>query len=150
MQHIHQDHCWVCSVRFQDASPPGPAPKERHHIIPRQAGGIDGPTVDLCGDHHTMLHKIANRLSSGRPHFDLVTGETDDSKKKIYWLATCVYNAFQATSKDPNKKVMVLVTLDQNQQKIMQALAKVYPNLKSREAIFDYAIKSLYAKHFME
>jgi hypothetical protein len=142
------DHCWVCSARFTDCFPPGPANREEHHIIPRQAGGTDGPVVSLCDGHHTMLHKIAMRLSSGKPHFDLVTGETDDRKKKIYWLATRVYNAFQAVSGDPNKKVMVLLELDRDQQERIAKLRKVYPKVTSREELFDLAIRSLYSKHF--
>ena len=142
------DHCWICGTRFTDSKPPGPANKETHHIIPRQAGGTDGPTVDICDRHHTMLHKIANRLSSGKPHFDLVTGETPAQKQKVYWLATRVFDAFQAVKNDPNKKVMTILTLDKKQQHQIHLLQKVYPKAKSREALFMLALEALYKKHF--
>jgi hypothetical protein len=150
MDSIYLPHCWVCGVRFTDSRPPGPANREEHHIIPRQAGGSDGPTVSLCDGHHTCLHKIALCLKSKRPYFDLVTGESDDSKKKLYWLATTVFNAFEATKNDPNKQVMTLMSLDRRQQIMIDRLRGVYPRLKSREALINLALESLYKKHFTE
>jgi hypothetical protein len=148
MQSMFRDNCWVCGVRFTDATPPGPANKERHHIIPRAAGGADGPTVDICDKHHTILHKIALRLSSGKPHFDLVTGEDAERRKKLYWLATRVFNAFQATANDPNKQAAVFISVDHKQRAMVAALMKIYPNLKSREDVYSFALETLFARHF--
>jgi hypothetical protein len=140
--------CWVCGARFSDANPPGPANREEHHIIPRQAGGTDGPQVSLCDVHHTKLHKIANRLSSKKPYFELLFGESDPNKKKLLWLASRVYMAFQAVANDPNKLKMVVLTLDSNKQKMLDQLKHVYPKAKSREAIYDLALQQLYQRHF--
>jgi hypothetical protein len=79
-----------------------------------------------------------------------VTGESDDSKKKLYWLATTVFNAFEATKNDPNKQVMTLMSLDRKQQIMIDRLRGVYPRLKSREALINLALESLYKKHFTE
>lgn len=147
---IYLPHCWVCSARFTDSRPPGPANREEHHIVPRQAGGTDGPTVSLCDGHHACLHKIALRLKSKRPYFDLVTEEPDEAKKKLYWLATVVFNAFEATRDDPNKIVMSMMALDRKQQLMIERLRQVYPKVKSREALINLAIESLYRKHFTD
>jgi len=140
--------CWVCGARFSDVNPPGPANREEHHIIPRQAGGVDGPQVSLCDMHHSKLHKIANRLSSKKPYFDLLYGDFGERQKKLLWLASRAYMAFQATSGDPNKKKMVVLELDQKKQYMLEMLKRVYPQAKSREAIYDLALAQLYQRHF--
>lgn len=148
IQSMIRDDCWVCGVRFSDARPPGQANKERHHIIPRKAGGENGPTVDICDHHHTMLHKVALRLKSGKPHFDLVRGEQGQRLEKILWLATQVHNAFQAVANDPNKQVTEILSLNKRDREVVQAIQRIYPQLKSRRAVFMFALRSLYSKHF--
>jgi hypothetical protein len=150
MESIYLPHCWVCGIRFTDSRPPGPGNKETHHIIPRRAGGTDGPTVDLCDKHHACLHKIALAISSKRPYFDYVTGESDANKKKLYWLASQVYNAFEATKNDPNKSVIAMVEFDKRQQIMIDRLRSVFPQIKSREALINLALEALYKKHFTE
>lgn len=145
---IFCDSCWICGVRFRDSNPPGPAVMERHHIIPRAAGGADGPTVDICESHHQILHKIALRLSSKKPYLDLIGNETPEQRKKLYFLATRVYNAFQATKDDPNKKVAAIVELDRKQQDQITQLMNIYPQCKSREAVLALALEVLFNKHF--
>lgn len=141
-------HCWVCERRFIDSNPPGHVTRNDHHIVPKAAGGVDGPQVSLCSDHHDALHKIALRLAAKKPYFDLVNEETDDQKKKLYWLATVVHNAFAATKNDPNKKVAAIVELDRKQQDMITQLMNVYPQAKSREAILALALEALFSKHF--
>jgi hypothetical protein len=148
IQSIFSDKCWICDVRFRCSNPPGPATLERHHIVPRAAGGEDGPTVDICETHHQTLHKIALRMAAKKPYFDLVNQETDAQKKKLYWLATVVHNAFAATKGDPNKKVIATVELDRKRQDMITQLMGVYPQAKSREALLTLALEALFSKHF--
>ena len=150
MDHLFLQHCWVCETRFNTADPPGPANEERHHIIPKQAGGTDGPQVSLCENHHAKLHKIALRLKSKKPYFEFLVGESDERKQKLLWLASRVFNAFELTSGDPNKKVAVVLALDAQHQQMIDKLKKLYPSLKSREAILNLALENLYRKHFLE
>jgi hypothetical protein len=142
------DHCWVCAVRFRDSNPPGPSVREDHHIVPRAAGGANGPTVTLCETHHQILHKIALRMSSKKPHFDLVINESEERRRKLYWLATVVHNSFAATKNDPNKTVMAFITLDRKQQVMIEQLSKVYPQAKSREDVLCLALEAFYSRHF--
>ena len=142
-------YCWVCEQRFVDSIPPGPCLREEHHIIPRKAGGTDGPQVSLCTVHHDKLHKIEKRMSSKKAYFDLLAGEGPEQQKKILWLASRAFNAFQLTKGDPNKQVSVLLTIDRDMQEKFDKLKKVYPQLKSREALVNFAINSLYNKHFL-
>lgn len=147
-QSIFLQHCWICERRFIDSNPPGIVTKNRHHIVPCAAGGRDGPTVDVCSDHHDALHKIALRMAAKKPYFDLVNQETDAQKKKLYWLATVVHNAFAATKGDPNKKAVAMVELDRKQQDMVAQLMGVYPKATSREAILTLALEALFSKHF--
>jgi hypothetical protein len=148
IQSIFLPHCWVCERRFIDSNPPGEVTKNLHHIVPKAAGGEDGPVVSICSDHHDALHKIALRMAAKKPHFDLVNQETDAQKKKLYWLATVVHNAFAATKGDPNKKVIATVELNRKQQDMVAQLMGVYPAAKSREAILTLALEALFSKHF--
>jgi hypothetical protein len=147
MESITLPYCWICERRFVDSVPPGPCLREEHHIIPRKAGGTDGPLVSLCDSHHAKLHKIANRLSSKKPYFDLLAGESSEHTKKLLWLATRVFNAFELVKGDPNKTTSVLLTLDRELQSKLDYLKKIYPDLRSREAIVNFAIDTLYNKH---
>jgi hypothetical protein len=150
VEHILLPYCWCCHIRFIDSNPPGPAIKEVHHIIPQAAGGTDGPTVSLCKHHHDKAHKIALRIGSQKmkPYFDLLYGESEESKIKLIWLATRIANAFAIMRNDPNKKRSILFVVGQEEQIIFERLKKVYPQLKSREAILRYAVYNLYNKHF--
>src|SRR5271156_6066871 len=139
MENLFLPHCWVCERRFVNAVPPGNEQEERHHIIPRKAGGEDGPQVSLCLDHHTKLHKIATRLSSKRSYFEFLRGESPDRQKKLLWLPSQVHNAFELTRDDPNKSVSVLFVLGQEHKRMIDKLRPIYPQLKSREALLSFA-----------
>lgn len=141
-------HCWVCERRFVDSNPPGTVTRNDHHIVPRAAGGADGPQVSLCSDHHDALHKIALRIAAKKPYFDLISNETDEQKRKLYWLATVVSNSFAAVKNDPNKKTSALIELDRRQQDMISQLMRVYPQAKSREALLALALEALFLKHF--
>lgn len=118
------------------------------YVIPKAYGGTDGPLVSLCETHHGKLHKIALCLENGSPHFQLVQTETDAEKQKLYWLATCVYNAKMATKKDPNKTSLVMMRLKGPQVRMIDKLKKVYPQAKSREAVLALALQALYQRAF--
>lgn len=87
-------------------------------------------------------------MAAKKPYFDLVNQETDEQKKKLYWLATVVHNAFAATKGDPNKKAIATVELNRKQQDMVAQLMGVYPKAKSREAILTLALEALFSKHF--
>lgn len=148
VKHIILPHCWVCEQRFTDSTPPGPASREVHHVILRNYGGEDGPTVTLCADHHNRLHAIALRLQSGKPHYDLLAGEPAGHATKLLELATNVYNAWSATKGDPNKPALVMLRLTGQQKSMIEKLKKVYPKCRSRESILNLALENLYRRNF--
>ena len=41
--------CFTCRKKL---------PLDNHHIIPVSYGGQEGPTVDLCQDCHTLVHRL--------------------------------------------------------------------------------------------
>jgi hypothetical protein len=139
-------HCWVCGRRFSDSG--GSEQREEHHIVPRQAGGTDGPQVSLCDTHHTKVHRIEERMAASKPFFDFLQGEGPEQQKKLIWLATRARNAFALTDDDPNKLKFAQVTIDARKHMMIQKLKKVYPKARSREAILTLALESLYRKHF--
>src|SRR5690606_18118779 len=125
----------------------GPANREEHHVVPRAYGGTDGPLVSLCDGHHTALHKIAVALKSNKPYHQHLTRDPEQDQKLMY-LATVVVNAQAATTGDPNKKTMVVVSLDGVLAEKLKRLSKMYPQVGGRAALVKLAIESLYSKHF--
>lgn len=150
MKSMHLPHCWVCQRRFTDVDPPGPENREEHHIIPRQAGGLHGPTVSLCERHHGILHKIAANMNSKnpKPYGHLVADLDPEQQKKILWLSATAANAFKMTKDDPNKKRVVVLTLNPQLDAMLKRLQSIYPQLRSREQVLQVAVESLYNKHF--
>jgi hypothetical protein len=118
-------------------------------VIPRKAGGTDGPTFSICTVHHDKLHKIEKRLAANKPYYDLLVGETNPEHiRKILWLAVQARNGFAFAEGDPNKKVTTMVSLNRQHQAMIAKLKKLYPKAKSREAILKLGLLSLYARHF--
>lgn len=140
------DHCWVCGVRFNTANPPGPATEERHHVIPVAAGGVDGPQFSLCSDHHNLLHRMAERLPD-KPFHDLIGGENYANLPRLKWLAYQAYNALAEAESDPNKHVKLVLQLDPELRRMVEALKGVV-GVGSRAKVARYAIRALYARHF--
>lgn len=138
------DHCWVCNVPF------GPSLKEeRHHLIPRAYGGVDGPQVSLCDSHHTALHTIALRLYSKKPFTDLLTGSSLQDKKLVY-LAQVVCNSRLATENDPNKRQVLVLTPSKETLAKLDRLKALNGRRISRENLIELAIHQLYSKHFID
>jgi hypothetical protein len=144
---IALDHCWVCGERFNDVPQPGSAAREEHHVIPRQAGGTDGPTVSLCASHHNLLHRIALLLGKkGREGniYKALSGETDpEQRRKIMELATHVYNAFKAVENDPNRRFLCTISLTTQQASAIDHIKKIR-GLRSREQVILFALEHLF------
>lgn len=140
------DACWVCGEVFTDRG--GTADREEHHVVPKQAGGVDGPQVSLCGRHHVALHKMAYRIPKRKSVFEFTRGESEESVKKLIWLATRVANAFAAVKNDKNKLRFASVTLGAKHTTMVDKLKHIYPKAKSREAVLLIALESLYSRHF--
>ena len=140
-------YCWVCEVRFKSSTPAGIANREDHHIFPRNAGGDDGPLVSLCDSHHSCLHKIASRMHSKKPFKAFLIGETQQTAKKLCWLASMVVKAEASVESDPNKLLRNGVTLNQAETEMMKRLQAVYPT-KSRNDLFRAGLYLLFRKHF--
>lgn len=136
-------HCWVCSTPFSPS-----VKEERHHLIPRAYGGIDGPQVSLCDSHHSTLHEIALRIYNKRSHHDLLTKIPAQDQKLLY-LASIVYNARIATEGDPNKRQMILFSPNREVFEKLRTLKRLYPKL-SRQSLIEHAINQLYHKHFIK
>lgn len=146
-QTIVLPHCWVCGAKFVEHG--GVEHTEHHHIIPRAYGGEDGPTVSLCERHHATLHKIALCLKTNKPYFTLTANHAPMQVKKLMYLATRVHEAEQATRNDPNKRTMLVLSMDGELTRMIEDLKSVLPGVRSREAVVRSAVVSLWNRHFM-
>jgi len=140
------DWCWVCEQRFKSSSPSGPANREDHHIFPTNAGGTDGPLVSLCSEHHSTLHKIAERIHAKKEFKDHLAGEAPPYAQKLVWLAAQVVRAEQAVADDPNKLLRNSVKLTQAETVMVQRLQKLHQ--KGRSEVLRAALRAFYFQHF--
>lgn len=141
------DHCFVCETRFKTSVPPGNANREDHHVFPRNAGGTDGPLVSLCDSHHTVIHKIAERLKRGAS-FTTLLEQDQLINNRLCWLAAFIVKAEASVSEDdPNKKYANSVQLSATEIQMMKKLQSVYPTLK-RGDIFRLSLAHFYKQHF--
>jgi len=140
------DYCWVCGERFKTSTPPGIANREDHHIFPRNAGGEDGPITSLCDSHHGTIHKIANRIHSGKDLKDLLIGEGVEQSKKLCWLAAMIVKAEREYDADPNKKRIQSFKLSAAETLMVERLQKHFQ--KSRQDIFRASLVALYKATF--
>lgn len=140
--------CWICSALFSYNG--GTEQREDHHIIPRAYGGVDGPTVTICDTHHTKTHRIAECLINQKNYFQYIKGEGPDVVKKLLWLASEIHNACLKMRNDPNKATSTVVTLNARHTHMVDALKKVKPKLRSREAQLLSALEAEYARHFVQ
>lgn len=141
-RHTFLPWCWVCGRHF------GPnLVAEDHHIIPRAYGGVDGPQVRLCSDHHTGLHEVGKRIYANKPYHDLLSGNSLQDKKLVY-LGTVACNARLATENDPNKTMVVVLSLTNEHKKMLEDLKKV-TKARSRAAVFLLSLESLHKRHFV-
>lgn len=137
--------CLVCGKLFADAGGASSVIRHEHHVVPRAFGGSNGPTVMVCTAHHSLLHLMGSRLISGKPYFDLVTHDPTQDQK-LLWLATRVHRASVAFSKDPNKRVLVPLSLDGAANGKLARLAKFHS--VSRANLVKLLIEREYARMF--
>ena len=143
------DSCWICQRRFKTSKPPGPANREDHHIVPRNAGGTDGPQVRLCDSHHAVVHKVAFRLKAKKPYDALLVGEGSIGQtglQRLLWLAHVIARAEASVVDDPNKLLRNGVSLTPLETAMIKRLQTIYK--KSRPEILKIALHRLYRSSF--
>lgn len=129
------NYCWVCERRFKSSVPPGPAIRHDHHIVPRNAGGEDGPLVSLCDTHHSVVHRLAERAHLKQDVKDLLTGEEPRFVAKLVWLAKKVYDAEIAVQDDPNKHLGVSFKLSAEEVRVLDALRVRFGNVSRKQLV---------------
>jgi hypothetical protein len=141
------DHCWVCGCLLADSGGDPSNIRESHHVVPQAYGGRDGPQVPLCLAHHDLLHLIAAKKISRKPHVQLLPVDKSLSDKLNY-LSTVILDAHTKFSKDPNKKLTASVTLPKHQ---MDKLAKLARFLKvNRQSLLLKVVSDKYKEIFQE
>lgn len=92
-----------------------------HHVIPRAYGGESGPTVELCSNHHNMIHDIATAIIYGRTDDVLNRGRwrNPDERGRALRLVEAIVRAQRSRGSQQYK---VTLTLDQESRKILERL----------------------------
>jgi hypothetical protein len=137
-----KDYCFVCGLRFRDVVPPGPANRENHHIVPRNAGGEAGPQVSLCDGHHTLVHKLAQAMHRGAKVETFLAGLEREQQAKLAWLAHVIVKAEAAVADDPNKTFGSSIKFSPDELAMLKVLQTTLG--KTRTEVIKIALKILY------
>ena len=93
--------CIVCGVRKG---------LHEHHVVPRAYGGLNGPVVDICGAHHTLVHNAALKKSQRDREAEL-EGHTEQQKEKLRELITVIRKS-RIASKQFSRPLTMQITFD--------------------------------------
>lgn len=93
-----------------------------HHVIPQAYGGVNGPTVILCPDHHNEVHKIALAVIVAARSGKRVEPRMPPSvvKKKIF--SQLVQAIVVAALKSPVREYTLPLKLNQEQRQLLGLL----------------------------
>lgn len=155
---ISLPHCWVCGRAFFGEGGDDPSVvKHAHHVVPRAAGGTDGPTVSLCTHHHDLLHRIAEAWMpilrrGGTPTAGVDRGsrmlavEAAAHVPRVSYLSRVVAVSLLEVENDPNKVKSVAITLLREDQERVADLLKIHK--RSREDLFLALLRAEHARVF--
>ncbi|GGD17656.1 HNH endonuclease [Pontibacillus salipaludis] len=85
-----QESCELCGR--------GPIETTEHHLVPRQYGGAEGPTAELCKACHKQIHALfTNAELAGFYNTIERLRDHPDMEKYIKWVK----------KQDPHKKITI-------------------------------------------
>lgn len=136
-------YCWVCE---------GDVNLHQHHVIPRNAGGTNGPTVTLCSGCHDGVHDLARilgpkaKLEVWLPRLaDYVSTWTTQKRKiRAMYLARIIRNSEALSSSSPNKTVKYSGNLSGPTSRKLKEVSNAL-NLSQENAI-EYCINAVHAR----
>jgi hypothetical protein len=114
---------------------------QEHHVLPRASGGIDGPTVDLCGTCHQTVHDAAKRMSKGKPADDKLAHLDELARSRAMVLVQSILAALLYGTPDSN--VMLSVLLDDPLYLRALDKFKLDRGFSSREKAINAILKTL-------
>lgn len=140
--------CWICESNLS---------LELHHVIMRAHGGDNWPTVNLCADHHSQIHKIAilieGRINTNKDSFlsafTQICSDQNVPKKlltKIKKLVTILLTAKDLCCDDRNKSIAFSDRFPPDITKKLRSLAVLHNS--SQKTIVRAAIAQMYGKYF--
>lgn len=139
--HADLHECWVCSSCDSI---------HHHHIVPRHCGGTNGPTVPLCGNCHSRVHKVGSNfhkiLKEDHVHTDDLTEYVSDlyNANRVVYLAAVIHDAEKLTKKSINKKSKLMLTFTAEERKMLKLLSKTIK--KSQEKTLIASMKFMHSK----
>lgn len=153
-------YCWVCKRAFIDTTGTDPSViRNEHHVVPRMAGGTNGPTISVCSSHHDLLHLVAEKASAmskvkqsvsdvALDIRDLLQGLTPQQRSRVIYLAYVVTRSFVLSEGDPNRKLQASFVYTADVMSKLDALKKVH-GVSNRQKLVEKLIRQDYAKHFL-
>jgi len=110
--------CWVCTSNNE---------VDEHHVIPQSAGGTKGPTKPLCVACHDGIHKVAtSKILTDANLLNIMPYLTEDGIAKCKKLIRAILLAHKLVRHDPNKKMMLQMTLNGEQKRKLLSIKKRY------------------------
>jgi hypothetical protein len=128
---IKMDRCWCCGERDS---------LHEHHCIPQAYGGVDGPTVTLCGVCHNLIHAAA--LKRMLDWNTVLPSKNPQRHGKLTDLTMIIWRARMAC-KDIDKPMLIQTKLSTERGQKLRKL-KTMLGCSSINATLDKCIDVMY------
>ncbi len=115
-----------------------------HHVVPRAYGGLNGPTVDLCASHHTLIHTAALKGSVTKREAEYA-GHTEAQKAKLRELVTIIRKA-RVQSKYMRRPMVVQHTFSPERATKFRELKRLL-GASSLAQTLDRCVDTVYSYH---
>ena len=140
--------CWICGSTITI---------ELHHVIMRAYGGENWPTVNLCADHHSMVHKLAISVERSIKDGNItvsesliqISGKYSIEKKwltRIKKLVTILITAKDLISADQNKTLVFSDRFTSDTANKLRSLVVLLNS--SQQKVVRTAIDQMYKRYF--
>jgi hypothetical protein len=88
-------------------------------------------------------------LIQQKPHHQFLVGENTKRQQRLLYLASRIQELYDLVKNDPNKATSIAFVLTAKHRRMIEALKPVL-GVRSREAVFQKALESIYARHFVQ
>ena len=113
---------------------------EEHHIIPREYGGKDLPTINICSTCHRGLHNQAKSISSGSRNLYFTSDIWPRAKRYVYSIIEAKKNYEITNNKFIEKRIIIHVS-DELLRKLHRL--KKYKGYSSLERFIKHILEDL-------
>ena len=116
---------------------------DEHHVVMQSRGGREGPTVQLCPTCHSLTHRAANRMLTGKSYDDLSAHLSHEAVARLAILVKSIV-VVETTREDPrNPNPRLSVVLDRPEYLTALAILQRDRGFTSRDRLVNELVRRI-------